>query len=292
MTEFMPPIVFTFLSQIYHLYSGDQEQLSACSEEFFVTNISQSSPGKWGLARMPLRSWADVGSVTHPSVIAYLLSAMNSATKWSSCISFPPQLQGLFIELVLTAGVTCPPEALVVTTKGRCYWEPPQQRIIWPSNVCSAKVKKIQSSENMDRYPLILDKRVFVHFRLFLQLPGSKACGTTTSILCPFYVKSQLPTPYSELLTQMVLSPLPRHVQTSLSVFSPKGGLHYRCVPAKAQVGQGPAVWGHRRVYVWSGSGWVCLEPPLLWDWKGEQAEVLLSDTACPVSQFQGVQGI
>ena len=91
----MPPIVFTFLSQIYHLYSGDQEQLSACSEEFFVPNISQSSPGKWGLSRMPLRSWADVGSFTHSSVTAYQLSAMNSATKWSSCISFLPQLQGL-----------------------------------------------------------------------------------------------------------------------------------------------------------------------------------------------------
>lgn len=48
----------------------------------------------------------------------------------------------------------------------------PQQRIIWPKNVCSAKVKKIQSSENMDQYPLILDKRVFILFRLFLQLPG------------------------------------------------------------------------------------------------------------------------
>ena len=50
----------------------------------------------------------------------------------------------------------------------------------------------------------------------------------------------------------MALSPLPGHVQTSLSVFAPKGGLHYRCVPDKARVGQGPAVWGQRGGYVWS----------------------------------------
>ena len=48
----------------------------------------------------------------------------------------------------------------------------------------------------------------------------------------------------------MALSPLLGHAQTSLSVFSPKGGLHYRCVSGKARVGQGPAVWGQSGVCV------------------------------------------
>ena len=88
----------------------------------------------------------------------------------SEAVVFPSLLQGLLSWFSRQGWLV--PRRLWLSRLRVDATTAPEQRIIWPKNARSAKVKKIRSSENMDQYPLISDKRVFILFRLFLQLPG------------------------------------------------------------------------------------------------------------------------